>query len=112
MPANQIGLWPKPLEPASAHSQPGAQCQHDDGEADGHPGGMNVGECPRESVVSCGVQLIDLEDGVFRQAGEQGVEGALEILGIAGLEGEHHVVVRVPHAGIRAEHELGKLQQQ
>ena len=110
--ANQVGLRPQPLKPPSAHPQPSAQRQQDDDETDGHPSGMKIGKRSRESVVSRGVQLIDLEDGVYGQTGEEGVESALQILGIPGLEGEHHMVVLIPDAGIRTEHELGEIHEQ
>jgi len=90
MGAEQVGCPRFSSESRAPQTQASSQRERHDPEARDHPQGMHVGVELEQRVSRGGVQSLHLVDGVRGKADQQRVEGALQVIGVAGLESQHH----------------------
>ena len=97
-----------PLAAQTLAPQRQAFAQRESGKckAGDHPRRVAVGQPAQDLVVvSGGIQLLDLMDGVVGQALEQGGDGALQVVDIARLEREQNAVVLLADTRVGAQHQ-------
>ena len=112
MGAKQIRCPRLSSESRAAQTQTGSQRERHDPEARDHPQGVHVGVELEQRVACGGVQSLHLVYCALWQIGQQPIQGALNIVFVAGLEREKHLIGRFAQLRVRTQQQIRERLQQ
>jgi len=92
----------------ASQPQAGAQCEAGEDDRAHHPRGVPVRQPACQGILDRGIQSLDLLHRLRRQAGQERVQGAVEIGGIPRFKGHHHVMGPFSGAWVRTHQEIWK----